>query len=134
MSIMKRDGHPKEQPPLRRTQARRLTASIPLIYSIARVPRGQFNYWQQTYDAPTSRLTDEVYQGISRNLIIKTSNICIIKLIKRATLSIESVTLKAPEKLLYCSTTPYTITRRWCKVSTNANIKSHTSITTLIFP
>ena len=43
MSIMKRDGHPKEQPPLRRTQARRLTASIPHIHSIARVPLGQFN-------------------------------------------------------------------------------------------
>ena len=43
MSIMKRDGHPKEQPPLRRTQARRLTASIPHIHSIARVPKGQFN-------------------------------------------------------------------------------------------
>lgn len=48
MSIMKRDGHPKEQPPLRRTQARRLTASIPHIHSIARVPKGQFNIREQS--------------------------------------------------------------------------------------
>lgn len=43
MSTMKKGGHSEEQPPLRRTQARRLTTSIPLIYSIAQVPRGQFN-------------------------------------------------------------------------------------------
>lgn len=39
-----RDGRPEEQPPLRRTQARRLAASIPLIHaSIPFVPKGQSN-------------------------------------------------------------------------------------------
>lgn len=53
MSIMKRGGHPKEQPPLRRTQARRLTTSIPLIHSIARVPKGQFNLESGTVNSAT---------------------------------------------------------------------------------
>lgn len=62
MSIVKRDGHSMEQPPLRRTQARRLTASIPLIYSIARVPRGQFNLKSGTVNNAvliTRRLIEE---------------------------------------------------------------------------
>lgn len=62
MSIMKRDGHPKEQPPLRRTQARRLTTSIPLIHSIARVPKGQFNLESGTVNNAvliTRRLIEE---------------------------------------------------------------------------
>lgn len=59
---MKRDGHPKEQPPLRRTQARRLTASIPLIHYIARVPKGQFNLKSGTVNNAvliTRRLIEE---------------------------------------------------------------------------
>ena len=62
MSIMKRGGHPKEQPPLRRTQARRLTTSIPLIHSIARVPKGQFNLKSGTVNNAvlfTRRLVEE---------------------------------------------------------------------------
>lgn len=62
MRIMKRGGHPKEQPPLRRTQARRLTASIPHIHSIARVPNGQFNLESGTVNSAaliTRRLIEE---------------------------------------------------------------------------
>ena len=62
MRIMKRGGHPKEQPPLRRTQARRLTASIPHIHSIARVPKGQFNLESGTVNSAaliTRRLIEE---------------------------------------------------------------------------
>lgn len=62
MSMVKGDGHPKEQPPLRRTQARRLTTSIPLIHSIARVPKGQFNLESGTVNNAvliTRRLIEE---------------------------------------------------------------------------
>lgn len=48
MGVMKRGSHPEEQLPLRRTQARRLTASIPFIYSIAQVQKGQFNLREQS--------------------------------------------------------------------------------------
>ena len=44
---------------------------------------------------------------------------------------IESVALK---ELLYCSSTPYAISRRWRRVSTNAGVKSYASITALISP
>ena len=62
MSTMKRGGHPKEQPPLRRSQIRRLTTSIPFIHSIPRVPRGQFNLKSGTVNSAvliTRRLIEE---------------------------------------------------------------------------
>ena len=48
MGVMERGSHPEEQLPLRRTQARRLTASIPFIHSIAQVQKGQFNLREQS--------------------------------------------------------------------------------------
>lgn len=62
MSTMKKGGHSEEQPPLRRTQTRRLAASIPLIYYIAQALKGQFNLKSGTVNNAvliTRRLIEE---------------------------------------------------------------------------
>ena len=71
-----------------------------------------------------------IFIKIKRNL----ASMSDIARIKKQHSLIESVALKAPKELLYCSSTPYAISRRWRRVSTNASVKSYASITALISP